>query len=200
MKDFKKFDGGFNRRDGGRPSFGGKPGFKKFDRSNDRPPMMHKATCTDCGKGCEVPFRPSGDKPVLCNNCFGDKRGGNQPQGGERRFDSRRDVVVSHNTFSAEKSESRPDRRIDDLKMQIDALHKKLDSVLEIIKTTPVSVVKKEMVKEDTFTEVKKTASLGSMVKKAVQKTPAQKTVLKVAPKKAEKKVVAKKKVATKKK
>lgn len=70
MKDFKKFDGGFNRRDGGRPSFGGKPGFKKFDRSNDRPPMMHKATCTDCGKGCEVPFRPSGDKPVLCSNCL----------------------------------------------------------------------------------------------------------------------------------
>ena len=26
---------------------------------------MHKATCADCGNECEVPFKPSGDKPRL---------------------------------------------------------------------------------------------------------------------------------------
>ena len=31
---------------------------------------MHKAVCADCGKNCEVPFRPSGDRPVYCKNCF----------------------------------------------------------------------------------------------------------------------------------
>ncbi|MFA5830037.1 MAG: CxxC-x17-CxxC domain-containing protein [Candidatus Gracilibacteria bacterium] len=41
----------------------------------DSRPEMHEATCTDCGESCEVPFRPSGDKPVFCNNCF--KKGGN---------------------------------------------------------------------------------------------------------------------------
>ena len=31
---------------------------------------MHKAVCADCGKNCEVPFRPSQDRPVYCKNCF----------------------------------------------------------------------------------------------------------------------------------
>lgn len=31
---------------------------------------MHKATCTECGSECEVPFRPTGDRPVLCSACF----------------------------------------------------------------------------------------------------------------------------------
>jgi CxxC-x17-CxxC domain-containing protein len=25
---------------------------------------MHKAVCAECGKDCEVPFKPSGDRPV----------------------------------------------------------------------------------------------------------------------------------------
>jgi CxxC-x17-CxxC domain-containing protein len=25
---------------------------------------MHKITCSDCGKEAEVPFKPSGDRPV----------------------------------------------------------------------------------------------------------------------------------------
>ncbi len=36
---------------------------------------MFKATCANCGKSCEVPFRPTGDKPVYCRDCFA-KRGG----------------------------------------------------------------------------------------------------------------------------
>lgn len=57
----------FERRDsrGGRRSYG--------DRDySDRPPVeMHEAVCSDCGKECEVPFKPSGDKPIYCDKCFG---------------------------------------------------------------------------------------------------------------------------------
>ncbi|MFC1505838.1 CxxC-x17-CxxC domain-containing protein [Thermoproteota archaeon] len=31
---------------------------------------MHKITCADCGKDAEVPFKPSGDRPVYCRECF----------------------------------------------------------------------------------------------------------------------------------
>lgn len=31
---------------------------------------LHKATCADCGQECEVPFKPSGDRPVYCRDCF----------------------------------------------------------------------------------------------------------------------------------
>jgi len=31
---------------------------------------MHEVTCDKCGERCEVPFKPTGDKPVYCRNCF----------------------------------------------------------------------------------------------------------------------------------
>ena len=31
---------------------------------------MHDAVCADCGAQCKVPFKPSGDKPVRCQDCF----------------------------------------------------------------------------------------------------------------------------------
>ncbi len=34
------------------------------------PREMHKATCADCGQETEVPFQPSGDRPVYCRECY----------------------------------------------------------------------------------------------------------------------------------
>jgi CxxC-x17-CxxC domain-containing protein len=77
--------GKFNR--GG---FGGGKKFGGRDRSFDRnaPREMHKAVCAECGDQCEVPFRPSGDRPVLCSNCFKSSRG---EERGEGRREERRD-------------------------------------------------------------------------------------------------------------
>jgi CxxC-x17-CxxC domain-containing protein len=42
-----------------------------FGRGPPRPrPELHKAVCAKCGQQCEVPFRPSTDKPVYCRECF----------------------------------------------------------------------------------------------------------------------------------
>ena len=35
---------------------------------------MHKAICTECGKECEVPFKPQEGKPVYCRECYAKKR------------------------------------------------------------------------------------------------------------------------------
>ncbi len=41
----------------------------------DRGPReMHKATCADCGKECEVPFEPDGSRPVYCKDCYSKHR------------------------------------------------------------------------------------------------------------------------------
>jgi CxxC-x17-CxxC domain-containing protein len=89
MKDFKR--GGFGNSDrGGDRGF--KPAFKKpwenkggnfagksfgekktFGDKSDRP--MYQATCTNCGKPCQVPFKPVSGKDVLCNDCFAKARG-----------------------------------------------------------------------------------------------------------------------------
>lgn len=63
---------------------------KPWERGNDRggsgSPMFH-ATCADCGKDCEVPFKPNGSKPVFCSWCF--KKDGNDEPRKNDRFDSR---------------------------------------------------------------------------------------------------------------
>ncbi|NIM45337.1 MAG: hypothetical protein GTO54_06870, partial [Nitrososphaeria archaeon] len=35
---------------------------------------MYSAVCADCGKECEVPFKPRQDRPVYCRECWA-KRG-----------------------------------------------------------------------------------------------------------------------------
>jgi len=58
--------GGFGGNRGGGGGFGGNRG-GGFNRG---PREMHKAVCADCGQECEVPFKPSGDRPVYCRECF----------------------------------------------------------------------------------------------------------------------------------
>lgn len=36
--------------------------------------QMFDAICTECGQPCQVPFQPRDDKPVLCNDCFRNRR------------------------------------------------------------------------------------------------------------------------------
>lgn len=70
--------GNFNRGEKGNKGdrFGEKKrfdkgrGFRRDGGRSDRP-SMHSAICAECGKECEVPFKPTGDKPVFCSNCFG---------------------------------------------------------------------------------------------------------------------------------
>ena len=35
---------------------------------------MHPVVCAECGKDTTVPFRPRGDRPVYCSDCFGKQR------------------------------------------------------------------------------------------------------------------------------
>jgi len=38
------------------------------------PREMYPAVCAACGKECEVPFQPRGDRPVYCSDCFAKMR------------------------------------------------------------------------------------------------------------------------------
>jgi CxxC-x17-CxxC domain-containing protein len=43
----------------------------------DRGPReMFTATCSQCGREAQVPFRPTSGKPVYCSDCFRSIRGG----------------------------------------------------------------------------------------------------------------------------
>ena len=50
-------------------------GYQQSSGGFDRGPReMHKATCADCKKECEVPFKPTEGKPVYCRECFAKRR------------------------------------------------------------------------------------------------------------------------------
>ena len=40
----------------------------------DGPREMHPITCAQCGTDAMVPFRPRGDRPVYCSDCFSQMR------------------------------------------------------------------------------------------------------------------------------
>lgn len=62
----------FNDRRGGK---GGGGRSNRFEKRSGGGSDMHSATCSDCGNKCEVPFKPRGDKPVLCSKCFKNDNG-----------------------------------------------------------------------------------------------------------------------------
>jgi CxxC-x17-CxxC domain-containing protein len=35
---------------------------------------MYSATCSSCGREAQVPFQPTGSKPVYCSDCFTSQR------------------------------------------------------------------------------------------------------------------------------
>jgi len=47
--------------------------------------QMFAVICFDCGKDTEIPFKPSGDRPVYCKECFAKRRAGNGPKSGDAK-------------------------------------------------------------------------------------------------------------------
>jgi len=55
---------------------GGYGGGGGYSAGYDRPAReMFSATCSNCGREAQVPFRPTSGKPVYCSDCFRSMRG-----------------------------------------------------------------------------------------------------------------------------
>ena len=115
MADFNRNNRGGGGRDFGR-RFGG-------DRGGDR--QMFKTTCSNCGKECEVPFKPTGSKPVYCNACFR-TMGGSDSRRSEDR-DSRKPNFDNRSDNRGRNSEQPQYRE------QFEALNSKLDKILAML-------------------------------------------------------------------
>jgi len=61
---------------GGRGGFGGRSGGGGGRGFSSGPRQMFPATCASCGQQTEVPFKPSGTRPVYCRDCFQAQKAG----------------------------------------------------------------------------------------------------------------------------
>jgi CxxC-x17-CxxC domain-containing protein len=90
---------------------------------------MFDATCSNCGKPCRVPFRPTNGKPVLCSDCFRNQAGG------EARNSYRKENRRGNNdrgNFGG----GRPAETVS-YKEQFEALNNKLDRILKLLVQSP---------------------------------------------------------------
>lgn len=62
----------------GRPD-GAKPGQGRAHERRER--ILHKAVCAECHKDCEIPFKPTGERPVYCKECFSKRKAGHALKG-----------------------------------------------------------------------------------------------------------------------
>jgi CxxC-x17-CxxC domain-containing protein len=190
MGDFKrnnKFGGGRGGSFGGK-SFGGghssgRSGFGHRDR--DDKPQMFKAVCDDCGAPCEVPFRPSGTRPVFCRPCF--EKGG-EGKGAPRNNDSYRD----------NRNDSYKDNRRDSFKApsfnapqkenstaQYDILNAKLDKILKLL--TPATATPDFKEKTDKSEKMKVAEKVGIVAVEKEGAASEEKAVKTAKPRKTKK-------------
>ena len=107
--------------------------FGSRDRGNFRDSgrkEMFSAVCDKCGEECEVPFKPSSDKPIYCSRCFETVGNRREDRGSQNRSSSNNTAEISQ------------------LKEQLGSISAKLDKLLKIL--TPVEIEVKEVEKKAT--------------------------------------------------
>ena len=67
--------GGYSGGGGGGGGYGGGGGGGGGGYRDRGPREMFAATCSNCGREAQVPFRPTSGKPVYCSDCFRSMRG-----------------------------------------------------------------------------------------------------------------------------
>ncbi len=191
MKDFKsaRKPGGFGGRDSFRGNGGDRGGFGRPQRGgfgdrggrNSERPTMYPAVCSECGNDCEVPFRPNGNKPVLCSTCFSQQKGGNdRPSFSHRDRDfsapertmfkatcqecgapcevpfqptAGKPIFCSDCFRGNDKPAFNKNKSADSHNSQLDALNAKLDQILSLLKPADRKTEKDSKIVE----EIKKT-------------------------------------------
>lgn len=153
MGDYNPNDRSSGRRGGskyGGPSRGG--GGRSFGGGRDFDRPMHRATCANCGNECQVPFKPTGERPVYCSNCFESMRGGEDAGRGARR-DFGRSGFDDRRPRSNDRDDSRapsPVQHNGKIIEMLNSLHLKMDKILTALEPKPAKpLVTKKKVKEE---------------------------------------------------
>jgi len=203
----------FRGTDSGKRRFGNRGARRFGDRDSGRPLIMHKATCSECGKECELPFKPTGNKSVFCSNCFGNKANSNRSSGrdsGKSHFQEKRmysaictecgnkcevpfrptggKPIYCSNCFG--KGNNTGGKNTEQLEKEFERLNAKLDTILKLLPP----IITAEVVREQKITreaevpqspawkqQTKKIATSKKTIKK---KVITKKTVAKKAPRK----------------
>ncbi len=82
----------------------------RHDRGDSTERTYTRVICADCNKECEVPFKPSGNRPVYCKECFPKHKEGSS-------FNANRDNRAEERSFPRKR---RPYKRQDEKRQKPD--------------------------------------------------------------------------------
>jgi len=137
------FNGDHGSRRGHHSSFAGRGSFNRnggggFNRGGRNDKQMYNAVCSNCGKDCQVPFRPTGEKPVYCSSCFEEMGGRDDRRSSNRSGHGDRDLYIT----------------------QFESINERLDKILNLLQKTEITDnTPQEMVVPETSVEDKKPKS-----------------------------------------
>ena len=176
--------------------------------------IRYKVICSECGQKCELPFKPTGDKPVYCNHCFGSKANFNRSGGGDfiqTKFQEKRMHLAICADCGTEcevpfrptpgkpiyckhcfrKGDSSGVKKAEQYNEQFERLNAKLDTILKLLSSNVSTEVSEEqkVMRETEVLEPQKmtkqpTKRTVSHKKTVKKKVIARKTVSKTATKK----------------
>ncbi len=183
-----------NNRSGRRGNGGG------FAGRNSERSSMHGAVCSECGKDCEVPFKPTGSKPVFCSNCFSSKRkeeprrfsgkdSGRFSSGDRRMYKVVCDKCGKECEVPFKPTSDKPiycnecfgkggrDKGSDQTSKQFEMINAKLDKILKVLSPSISAEVdkKKETIKKTEVSKPKKTSKSKNEKMKSPKKAKGKK-------------------------
>ncbi|MGV8171956.1 MAG: CxxC-x17-CxxC domain-containing protein [Candidatus Woesearchaeota archaeon] len=134
-KTYKKFD-----RTGSPDKFAS----RKFGKDNDRPRTfgskesrsgngftLHEAICDKCGKKCDLPFEPTGSKPIYCRSCFRETKGSSSEEFRPRnKYDDRSNERFEPKKFNDRQESNMPSTSSEELEQ----INRKLDKIMRALK------------------------------------------------------------------
>lgn len=107
---------------------------KEFDRNDsgssgrkDSGFELHHAICDKCGIECDVPFKPTGNKPIYCRTCF--RAGASESGGRSNSYDRERSNNFDRRPEPRDKFESKNTSSED-----LDRINRKLDKIMKALK------------------------------------------------------------------
>jgi len=137
MRKFNNFGKRDSRPSSGRRSGGSRFGPERSEVKFSRPASgrssnkdsgfeLYEVTCDKCGVKCDIPFKPTNNKPVYCRSCFR-KEGGAESRGGfesKNRFESKPKFNEDFKTPNESQVSSE----------DLDKINRKLDKIMKALK------------------------------------------------------------------
>jgi len=161
---------------------------RSFNRRDSGRVEMHDAICDKCGDECQVPFRPSSNKPIFCSRCFAEQNGENYGRSdnrasrrfdrndyrSERRRDDRfpsfrdRDGSSGNDRGRNRDQSSNQNSQNNQMNEQLNRLSSKLDEVIRRLDT----LTSKTKENEKLHTKIKEVVPAKASKKKVIKKDP----------------------------